>query len=71
MQEKGQGKNLNKKHFRSFFLDAEEDKKLIILAALRGYSKVTPFIKSLIDEAFRKAESEGLFQFSNNKKNKL
>jgi len=43
--------NKRKKKYRSFSLSPIKDRKLIILAAHRGFSNVQMFIKSIIDKA--------------------
>lgn len=51
----------NRKKYRSFDLDPLEERKLLILAAHRGYTSTRKFIRVLINEAIQKAESDGLF----------
>jgi len=58
------------KKYRSFDLDELEERKLLILAAHKGYTSTRVYIKVLISEALQKAESEGLFSnLANEEKN--
>ena len=61
MEKEKPEKDNSKRKYRSFDLDPLEDRKLLILAAHRGYTSTRKFIKVLISEALEKAASDGLF----------
>ena len=54
-------KDSGKRKYRSFDLDELEERKLLILAAHKGYTSTRIYIKVLISEALEEASSQGLF----------